>query len=79
LFGLLIPAINDYQIRIYNREGLEQFYGIIRNMEPGKDGKIEAMGGKHDDYPIAVGIAWCKKEEVRIEPFDFPVIDTLHF
>jgi len=77
LFGSLIPAINNHQITIYNAQGLRQFYDIIRNVE--KEGRIEAMGSRHDDYPIAVGICWCKKGEVHTEPFSYKPIETLHF
>lgn len=77
LFGLLIPAINDYQIKMYNQQGLSQFYGIIRNAA--KNGRIEAMSSKHDDYPVAVGICWLKKGDVRTIAFESKPIETLHF
>jgi len=77
IFGQLIPAINDNQIRIYNSEGLNQFYGVIRNTK--KKGKIEAQSGKHDDYVIAVGLAWLKKDDVITTlPGGSKPIDTLH-
>ena len=75
LFGALIPAINDHQIRIYNQAGLEQFYGIIRNAD--KKGKIEAMSSQHDDYVIAVGICWLKKGDVRTSSSPIKPIETL--
>lgn len=62
LFGELIPAINDHQIRIYNAAGLKQFQEMIRNADKG--GKIEARSGQHDDYVIAVGICWLKKDDI---------------
>ncbi len=62
LWGDLIPAINNRQIIIHNRDGLKQFADVIRNVS--KNGRIEAMAGRHDDYPMAVGIAWFKKGEV---------------
>lgn len=77
LWGSLIPAINDHQVKIFNKEGLSQFYGIIRNAS--KEGRIEAAGGKHDDYPMAVGIAWCKKDEVRTTASKMEPIRTLDF
>ena len=75
LFGALIPAINDYQIKIYNQQGLKQFYGIIRNAN--KQGKIEAMSSQHDDYVIAVGICWLKKSDVRTSFAPIKPIETL--
>ncbi len=63
LFGALIPAINDFQIKIYNENGLKQFSSMIRNAN--KSGKIEAVSGQHDDYVIAAGICWLKKGDVR--------------
>ncbi|KKN56447.1 hypothetical protein LCGC14_0572200 [marine sediment metagenome] len=75
LFGALIPAINDYQIKIYNHEGLKQFYGIIRNADKG--GKIEAMSSQHDDYVIAVGICWLKKGDVKTSSSPLKPIETL--
>ena len=37
-------------------DGIDQFYAVIRN--PKKNGRIEGQAGAHDDYPLAVGIAW---------------------
>ena len=75
LFGALIPAINDFQIKIYNQQGLKQFYGIIRNAN--NKGKIEAMSSTHDDYVIAVGICWLKKGDVRTSSSPMKPIETL--
>ena len=75
LFGALIPAINDYQIKIYNQQGLKHFYGIIRNAD--KKGKIEAMSSQHDDYVIAVGICWLKKGDVKTSSSPIKPIETL--
>ena len=77
LFGSLIPAINNRQITIYNKDGIKQFYDIIRNSS--KNGRIEAMGGRHDDYPIAVGICWARKGEVVTTEWNPQVIESLHF
>ena len=77
LFGALIPAINNRQITIYNKDGLKQFSDIIRNSN--KNGRIEAMGGRHDDYPIAVGICLARKGEVGTTEWNPPVIESLHF
>jgi hypothetical protein len=77
LWGSLIPAINNRQIQIYNVEGLKQFSDIIRNAQ--KQGRIEAMHGRHDDYPMAVGICWLKKDEVSGIGGSLAPIETLHF
>ncbi len=77
LWGALIPAVNNRQITIYNKEGLKQFNDIIRNAK--KQGRIEAMSGRHDDYPMAVGIAWLKKDEVITNEAIYKPRDTLHF
>lgn len=77
LFGALIPAINDYQIKIYSEQGLKQFSGMIRNTN--KRGKIEAMASQHDDYVMAVGFCWLKKDDVRTDFGIYPPTRTLDF
>ena len=77
LWGSLIPAINNRQIMIFNRNGLLQFYDIIRNIE--KEGRIEALPGRHDDYPMAVGIGWSMRKTVNISGFKSEPIETLTF
>lgn len=82
LWGALIPAVNNGQCTIYNKDGLMQFQDIIRNAS--KEGRIEAMSGRHDDYPMAVGIAWLKGEIAVVEgklnpPVEYPVIYSLDF
>ncbi len=77
LWGSLIPAINTRHIVIYNKDGLNQFRDIIRNIK--KEGRIEAASNRHDDYPITIGICWLKKDEVQFEKFDMKPIQTLHF
>ena len=76
LFGHLVPAINNRQIVIYNAAGLQQFYDMIRNTA--KEGRIEAKGGRNDDYPITVGICWLKRNEVSVGIMSEP-IKTLDF
>ena len=61
LWGELIEAIRERLITIPSRNGLSQFTSVIRN--PDKDGRIEAMVGTHDDYPMAVGLAWQMRKE----------------
>jgi len=77
LWGELIPAINNRQIVIYNLVGLKQFFDVIRNVA--KEGRIEAMGGRNDDYPMCVGIGWLKKDEVHTAEGSLKPIETLHF
>uniref|UniRef100_A0A6M3KE21 Putative terminase n=1 Tax=viral metagenome TaxID=1070528 RepID=A0A6M3KE21_9ZZZZ len=77
LFGALIPAINDHQIRIYNKDGLNQFYSMVRNSL--KNGKIEATAGHHDDYVLALGIAWLKRNTVKPYNAQVKAIKTLDF
>lgn len=56
LWGELIEAVAQRLVTIPSKVGLGEFSSVIRN--PDKDGRIEAMVGAHDDYPMAVGIAW---------------------
>lgn len=77
LWGSLIPAINNKQIIIYNKNGINQFFDVIRNAEKG--GRIEAQQGRHDDYPMALAIAWYKKGEVQTDIYSSKPISTLHF
>jgi len=56
VWGELIEAVNSHQLTVFNTAGLSQFYSVIRN--PRKRGRIEGREGSHDDYPMAVGIAW---------------------
>ena len=62
LFGDLIPAINGSLITMYAEDAIADFQAVVRN--PLKNGRIEAAAGLHDDYPIAVGIAWMLRTEV---------------
>ena len=77
LFGALIPAINNRQMTIYNKEGVKQLFDLIRN--PSKEGRIEARRGGHDDYAIMLGICWLKKNEVSQEEWSGKTISSLHF
>lgn len=77
LWGALIPAINNRQLVIYNARGLAQFRDLIRNSK--KDGRIEAMGGRKDDYPMACGIAYYNRDQVHTEVKKWQPIQTLHF
>jgi hypothetical protein len=77
LWGSLIPAINNKQIIVYNKEGLLQFYDVIRNADKG--GRIEAMANRHDDYPMALAIAWYKRTEVHTEKSVYKPTSSSHF
>jgi len=77
LFAQLVPAIDNKQITIFNPKGIMQFMDMIKNAD--KAGRIEARPTGHDDYPIAVGICWLKKDEVRINPFPAKPLETLTF
>jgi hypothetical protein len=61
LWGELIEAIRERLVIIPSKQGLSQFASVIRN--PDKEGRIEGMVGTHDDYPMAVGLAWQMRKE----------------
>lgn len=63
LWGDLIEAVHVRALTVPNGEGLAQFFTVIRN--PDKRGRIEAQSGTHDDYPMAVGIAWQLRQFAR--------------
>jgi hypothetical protein len=78
LMNKLVQAFNNFQVTIFNYKGLLQFGDLIRNTE--KDGRIEAMKGKCDDYPIAVAIALEKSADVlKKSNYSFKPIKTLQF
>jgi hypothetical protein len=64
LWGEMIEAVLARLLVIPSKEGLAQFFTVIRN--PLKDGKIEAIQGGHDDYPMAVGIAGQVQKSARV-------------
>ncbi len=61
LWGEIIEAVRERLVTIPSKAGLNQFASVIRN--PDKDGRIEGMVGTHDDYPMAVGLAWQMRKE----------------
>lgn len=63
IWGNLIQVINGGSFTIPNKEGLAQFFTVIRN--PDKDGRIEAQQGGHDDYPMWMCIAWQLRNQAR--------------
>ncbi len=58
MWGRLITAFKSRLVTIPNKEGLEQFFQVIRN----EKGRVEALEGGNDDYPLAVAGAWYLKE-----------------
>ena len=63
LWGDLMSGISSRLFTIPSSEGLSQFYTVIKN--PEKRGRIEAQQGAHDDYPLALGIAWQLRRYAR--------------
>jgi len=76
-WGSLIPAVNNRQLIVYNKIGLLQFYDLIKNAEKG--GRIEAMANRHDDYPMALSIAWFLKGKVTTDIMSAEPIRTATF
>ena len=72
----LIPAINNRQITVYNKKGVEQLGYLIRNVE--KNGRIEAVAGGNDDYAMMLAIAWANKDKVSMYQ-DLKPFATLKF
>jgi len=71
LFGELIAGIGDRLVTIPSERGLGQFFDCIRN--PEKNGRIEAIQGSHDDYPMAVGGAWQMRKYTSFSTGPRPV------
>ena len=65
LYGDLIQAIHKHHITIPARDGVAEFMTVIRN--PQKNGRVEALVGTHDDYPIAVGGCWQLRNDAAIQ------------
>lgn len=70
LFGSLMGAVNNRQVTVYNRQGVEQLGHLYRNP---RMGRIEATPGNHDDYPIALGIALLKAAPISTPRRVIPV------
>ena len=62
LFDELRQTFNDGHLTIPNKQGLDEFSTIIA--APGE--KPQAMGGAHDDYVMALGVALMVKNEKSI-------------
>jgi hypothetical protein len=65
LYGELIEAIHKRLITIPARDGVAEFMTVIRN--PQKAGRIEALIGTHDDYPLAVGGCWQLRKDAAVQ------------
>ena len=65
LYGDLIQAIHKHHITIPARDGVAEFMTVIRN--PDKGGRIEALVGTHDDYPIGVGGCWQLRNDAAVQ------------
>jgi hypothetical protein len=65
LYGDLIQAIHKHHITIPARDGVSEFMTVIRN--PDKGGRVEALVGTHDDYPIAVGGCWQLRNDAAVQ------------
>ena len=63
LWNDLREAIDNRHIVIPNKEGLSQFYSVI--YDPNKGDRPQAMEGAHDDYPMALGVAWQARRRVH--------------
>jgi hypothetical protein len=61
MWSQLVEAHNQQLVFFSNAIGLKQFADVIRN--PDKKGRIEAISGGHDDYPLACAGAWQVKEQ----------------
>lgn len=63
IWGSGIPAVNNRQITIFNKDAIKSLYDVVRKAE--KNGEIEAINGKHDDYAWALVSAIYYKDKVR--------------
>jgi hypothetical protein len=61
IFGETIASLRDGMLITHNKEGIQQFMTTLRNED--KNGRIEAMQGTHDDYPLACGLAWQMRKD----------------
>ena len=71
LWGELIEAVRERLVVILSEKGLQEFFSVIKNAD--KNGRIEAMTGRHDDYPLAVGLAWQMRKEAYLKSSITPV------
>lgn len=76
LWGELQAAVNAGQITVFSSPGLSQFFSVILN--PDKGHRPEAMKGAHDDYPVAVGIAWQMRKKSFVMP-NVPVMSLVRW
>lgn len=81
LWGGLIPAINNNQVIIPNSRGIAQFRDVqyYTGVDGLKEPRIQAAVGRHDDYPVAVGIAVWACDKVPLNESQLKPISTLSF
>lgn len=81
IWGKVIPAVNNNQLIAHNVKGLSQLRDV--QYYTGKDGlsdpRIEAPPGRHDDYPVMLGIALCVADKVPLGSISLKPIETLSF
>ena len=61
LISELVESCLSGELTVYAKDGLGQFYDLTK-----KEGRIEALDGRNDDYPIAVGGALMMKKWGRL-------------
>jgi hypothetical protein len=64
LWGELREAVETGILTIFSEPGLNQFFDVIYRQRQVRV-RIEAREGGHDDYPMAVGIAWQMRHFAR--------------
>jgi hypothetical protein len=77
VWGAGIPAVNNRQITIFNKNAVKSLYDLVRKAE--KNGEIEAINGKHDDYAWALSVAIYNRDKVQSSFEPLKPIRTLTF
>lgn len=75
LISELREACLDQHLTVCAEDGLRQFYDLERKTSGAEEGKIAAVEGRHDDYPIAVGGALMMKKMGRPRASKAMVVD----
>lgn len=76
-FQILVPALNNRQVTIYNRNAILQLTQLIRNVD--KEGRIEAAVGGNDDYAMTLAIWASIKDSVHPAVQNLRIINTCKF
>jgi len=71
VWGELIVAVRNRELVIPSERGLLEFFSVIINED--KNSRVEALEGEHDDYPMAVALAWQMRKEVSLYTDTTPV------